>query len=66
MKKKIEEAFIWFKNNPGIEEVLITGGDFLVLNDEEIDGILKRFDEMSHIKRIRIGTASCLSRNALY
>jgi len=54
--KKEAQAFSWFRNNPGIEEVLITGGDPLVMDDKKIEDILKTFFEMPHIKRIRIGT----------
>lgn len=55
-KNKIENALSWFRNNKNVEEVLITGGDPLVLDDEKIDHLLCAFSEMSHIKRIRIGT----------
>jgi len=54
--KSIENALSWFRSNPGVEEVLITGGDPLVMSDERIDHFLETFSEMSHIRRIRIGT----------
>jgi lysine 2,3-aminomutase len=53
---RIERALSWFKSNPEVEEVLITGGDPLVMTDEKIDHLLHMFSEMSHIKRIRIAT----------
>lgn len=55
-RKKIEKALSWFKSNPNVEEVLITGGDPLVMGNERIDQILQMFFEMPHMKRIRIGT----------
>lgn len=55
-KNKIERAISWFRNNQNVEEVLITGGDPLVLDDEKIDFILAAFSAIPHIKRIRIGS----------
>ena len=54
--KKVDLATKWFRNNPEIEEVLITGGDPLVLPNRQLEEILKLFYEMEHIKRVRIGT----------
>ena len=49
-------AFRWFSEHKGISEVLITGGDPMLLGDDMLDGILKRFERMRHIEFIRIGT----------
>lgn len=54
--KDIENALIWFKEHTAIRDVLITGGDPLVMSNQRIKYILYRLSEMSHIKRIRIGT----------
>ena len=60
-KSKLDKAFDWFRNNTSVSEVLITGGDPLTLDNEEIDYILKIFSAMEHIKRIRIGTRTLIT-----
>ncbi len=52
----IEDAINWIDTNHNISEVLVTGGDPLVLGNNIIDWILSRLSEMDHIDRIRIGT----------
>lgn len=54
--KKMDAALSWFKNNPLVEEVLITGGDPLMLNNSRIEEVIRAFCEMPQIKRVRIGT----------
>jgi len=49
-------AIDWFEEHEGITDVLITGGDPLLLSDELLDYILARFSSMEHIAHIRIGT----------
>ncbi len=55
-KQKMEEAYQWLEEHPAITEVLITGGDPLVMSDSRIDGILSRLAQIPHIERIRIGS----------
>ena len=55
-KVKREKAIAWFKDNKSINEVLITGGDPLIMTNQMIDSILQAFFEIPHINRIRIGT----------
>lgn len=52
----VEAALQWFESHPTIQEVLITGGDPLVLSDAKIHALLERFAAIDHIQRIRIGT----------
>jgi lysine 2,3-aminomutase len=54
--KGIEDALSWFRSNPEVEEVLITGGDPLVMTNRRIEALLDAFGAMKHIKRIRFGT----------
>ncbi|HXZ23633.1 MAG TPA: KamA family radical SAM protein, partial [Methanomassiliicoccales archaeon] len=51
-----EDAFRWFEEHPTVSEVLITGGDPLVLGDSTLSRILSRFAGMRHIKHLRIGS----------
>ncbi len=60
-EEKLKEAFAWFRNNPEVNEVLITGGDPLSLKNEEIEYLLQTFSKMEHIKRIRIGTRTLVT-----
>ncbi len=53
---KLDRALKWIEDTPEINEVLVTGGDPLLLSDEKIDEILGRLSQMEHILRIRIGT----------
>ncbi len=55
-KEQLETALDWFAEHSQIMDVLITGGDPLVMNDNKIEYILKRFSEMQHIRSIRIAT----------
>jgi lysine 2,3-aminomutase len=55
-RRAIEDALQWFAEHPAVQEVLITGGDPLVMSDGKLDYILGRFAEIKHIQRIRIGT----------
>ncbi len=53
---KLEQAVEWIKKTPEINEVLITGGDPLLLSDEKIEKLLERLSAIDHVVRIRIGT----------
>ena len=53
---KLDRALHWIEETPEITEVLITGGDPLLLSDEKIDEILARLAQIDHVVRIRIGT----------
>ena len=55
-KKQIKDSIEWFSKHDQIMDVLITGGDPLVMNDDLIEEILKSFSEMDHIQNIRIAT----------
>lgn len=55
-RQKILRALAWFRKQKGLDEVLITGGDPLMLPDRVLDSILRSFSTMAHIKRVRIGT----------
>jgi lysine 2,3-aminomutase len=55
-EKKLEAAIQWIREHSAISEVLVTGGDPLVMSDERVDSILRRLSEIDHIERIRIGS----------
>lgn len=55
-KDKIKNAIEWLKDHQTITEVLVTGGDPLIMKDEKIEQILSQLAELEHIERIRIGS----------
>ena len=54
--KTIEEGLDYLKKTPAIREVLISGGDPLLLSDDRLESILARLKKISTIEVIRIGT----------
>lgn len=55
-KEKLTAAIDWIAATPEIREVLITGGDPLLLSDARIENLLFRLSRIKHVDRIRIGT----------
>ncbi|HOT08118.1 MAG TPA: KamA family radical SAM protein [Polyangiaceae bacterium] len=53
---KIDKAIAWIADHPAIHEVLVTGGDPLALDDDNLLNILERVAAIPTIERIRIGT----------
>ncbi len=51
-----DNIFKYIEKNQEIREVLISGGDPLMLTDEKIDWLLNNIKKNKHIKIIRIGT----------
>jgi len=51
-----EEGLRWIEGNRGIRDVLVTGGDPLILSDAKIEYLVRRLREISHIEMIRFGT----------
>lgn len=53
---ELQEAFAWFEGNTAIREVILTGGDPLMLSARRLDEILRRLAGMAHIETLRIHT----------
>lgn len=51
-----EKAFAYIRAHTEVRDVLISGGDPLVLSDERIEYLLKRLKEIPHVEFIRIGS----------
>ena len=51
-----EESFIYIEQHPEIRDVLISGGDPLLLSDSVIDDVLARIREVPHVRSVRIGS----------
>ena len=50
------EALAYIARTPEIRDVLVTGGEPLMLPDDEIDAILKGLRAIDHVEIVRIGT----------
>ncbi len=55
-KKKLDSAIEWIADTPEINEVLVTGGDPLLLSNTKLENLLFRLSRINHVERIRIGT----------
>jgi lysine 2,3-aminomutase len=54
--RALEEALSWVSRTPAIRDVLVTGGDPLMLSDRAVEGILKSLRRIRHVEIVRIGT----------
>ena len=52
----ISKAIEYIKKTKAIRDVLISGGDPLVLGDEQLESIISRLRAIDHVEIIRIGT----------
>lgn len=52
----IEDGIQYIRQNVAVREVLLSGGDPLLLSDEKLDFILGRLHAIPHLEVIRIGT----------
>lgn len=55
-RKELEQALDYIRANPEIRDVLITGGDALMLSDQMLDWLLTELDRIPHVEIKRIGT----------
>lgn len=53
---ELQEALAWFEGNAAIREVILTGGDPLMLSARRLGAILGRLAGMAHIETLRIHT----------
>jgi len=52
----VEEGLAWIREHEEVRDVLITGGDPLLLSNEKLAYLISSLREISHIKMIRIGS----------
>ena len=55
-KGHLEKAFEYIRNTSEIRDVIISGGDPLILSDQKIDYILSELRKIEHVEIIRIGS----------
>ena len=51
-----EKAFAYIAAHPEVRDVLISGGDPLILSDERIEYLLQRLKRIPHVEFVRIGS----------
>jgi lysine 2,3-aminomutase len=56
LRMDVEEGLTWIRDHKEIRDVLITGGDPLILSDDKIEYIIRKLREIPHIEMIRFGT----------
>ncbi|MDD5021606.1 MAG: lysine 2,3-aminomutase [Endomicrobiaceae bacterium] len=54
--EELEKAFKYIENNTKVRDVLLSGGDPLMLPDDYLDKVLNRISQIPHVEIIRIGT----------
>ncbi len=55
-KEVIDEALHYIANTPQVRDVLISGGDGLLISDERLEYILQELSKIEHVEIVRIGT----------
>lgn len=59
--KDIDESIEFIRNNKVIREVLITGGDALLLSNNLLEYIFNELSQISHVEVLRIGTRTVVT-----
>jgi len=53
---QIEDAIAYIAKTPVIRDVLISGGDPLLLEDDKLEHIIKKLREIPHVEIVRLGS----------
>jgi lysine 2,3-aminomutase len=60
-KRMLEESLAYIRANKEIRDVLITGGDALLLADNVLDWLLGELDKIEHVEIKRLGTRTLVT-----
>ncbi|MBN2218958.1 MAG: lysine 2,3-aminomutase [Kosmotogaceae bacterium] len=55
-RKEIDDAIEYIRETPEVRDVLLSGGDALLVGDDYLEYILSELREIPHVEIIRIGT----------
>ncbi|SFS35870.1 lysine 2,3-aminomutase [Marininema halotolerans] len=55
-RPQMDACIDYIRNNPQVRDVLLSGGDGLLINDRILEYVLKNLREIPHVEIIRIGT----------
>ncbi|MBD3194512.1 MAG: lysine 2,3-aminomutase [Candidatus Lokiarchaeota archaeon] len=53
---QIDKGIEYLKKTPGVRDVLLSGGDALLMSDDRLENIISKIREIPHIEIIRIGS----------
>lgn len=53
---QIDKAIDYIKETPVIRDVLLSGGDALLISDEKLEYIIKKLREIPHVEIVRLGS----------
>lgn len=54
--EQIDKAIDYIRNTPQVRDVLLSGGDALLVSDDKLEYIIKKLREIPHVEIIRIGS----------
>ncbi len=55
-KEEIDACIEYIRNTPAVRDVLLSGGDPMLVSDERLDHILTELRKIPHVEIIRLGT----------
>lgn len=55
-KSRIDQGIEYIRNTPEVRDVLLSGGDALLVSDDRLEYIIKELRKIPHVEIIRIGT----------
>ena len=53
---EIDACIDYIRETPAVRDVLLSGGDALLISDDKLEYILKKLREIDHVETIRLGT----------
>jgi lysine 2,3-aminomutase len=53
---RIDRAIEYIRNTPQVRDVLLSGGDALLVDDDKLEYIIKKLREIPHVEIIRLGS----------
>lgn len=54
--ERIDKAIEYIRNTPVVRDVLLSGGDCLLISDEKLEYIISKLREIPHVEIIRLGS----------
>ncbi|MGB9893571.1 MAG: KamA family radical SAM protein [Candidatus Saccharicenans sp.] len=54
--RNIEDGIAYVRDHPEVRDVILSGGDPLILNDDKLESILSQLRSISHVEILRIGS----------
>lgn len=60
LKKRLDDVIEYTKNHPEINEMVLTGGEPLMLHDDQLKFVFERLSEVENLKVLRFCTSSVM------